>query len=83
MLNPVGRRVRVKGFDAETFQTVPQLAGVLSGSEQRAGHHPAGAQVDAGVTIPIYGGGGGASFSREDAQQFCQRAGAVRTVCRQ
>ncbi len=40
MLNPVGRRVRVKGFDAETFQTVPQLAGVLGGDDHAAGHDP-------------------------------------------
>lgn len=26
MLDPVGRGVRVKGFDAESFETVPQLA---------------------------------------------------------
>ncbi|WP_042873702.1 hypothetical protein [Dickeya poaceiphila] len=31
MFNPVGGGVRVKGFDAESFETVPQLAGVLGG----------------------------------------------------
>ncbi|UGA49255.1 VENN motif pre-toxin domain-containing protein [Dickeya fangzhongdai] len=67
MLNPVGRRVRVKGFDAETFQTVPQLAGgtcLLVRSEQDSDRYDSKQQsVSAGVTIPIYGGGGGASFS--------------------
>ncbi len=40
MLDPVGRRVRVKGFDAESFETVPQLAGVLGGDDHAAGHDP-------------------------------------------
>ncbi len=38
MLDPVGGGVRVKGFDAQSFETVPQLAGVLLGDDHAAGH---------------------------------------------
>ncbi|WP_407340176.1 hypothetical protein [Dickeya ananatis] len=40
MPDPVGGGVRVKGFDAEAFQTVLQLAGVLGGDDHAAGHDP-------------------------------------------
>ncbi len=40
MPDPVGGGVRVNRFDAETFGTVPQLAGVLGGDDHAAGHDP-------------------------------------------
>ncbi len=40
MPDPVGGGVRVKGFNAQPFQTVPQFAGVLGGDDHAAGHDP-------------------------------------------
>lgn len=40
MPEPVGRGVRVKGFNAQPFETVPQFAGVLGGDDHAAGHDP-------------------------------------------
>lgn len=38
MPDPVGGGVRVKRFDVQPFETVPQLAGVLGGDDHAAGH---------------------------------------------
>ena len=40
MPDPVGGGVRAKGFDAESFETVPQLVGVPGGDDHAVGHDP-------------------------------------------
>lgn len=46
MLDPVGCRARVKGFDAQPFQTVPQLAGVLRGDDHQPDSDETGLPAD-------------------------------------
>ncbi|WKV50955.1 VENN motif pre-toxin domain-containing protein [Dickeya fangzhongdai] len=63
MLDPVGRRVRVKGFDAQPFETVPQLAGVLGDTKNTS------AGVNVSICVPPICAGqtvsGNASLSQQ------------------